>query len=37
MNFVDANVNALIAFALFLIVFLMMYIAFGRDTKKVHS
>jgi len=37
MNFVDANANALIAFALFMIVFLLMYIAFGREPKKSHS
>jgi len=34
MNFVDANANALIAFALFMVVFLLMYIAFGRSTKR---
>lgn len=33
MNFADANANALIAFGIFLIVFLLAYIAFERPKK----
>lgn len=33
MNFVDANANALIAFALMLIAFLLAYLAFGREKR----
>ncbi len=34
MNFVDANANALIAFALMVIAFALSYLAFGRENKK---
>jgi len=36
-QFAEINASALIAFALFMIVFLLMYIAFGREPKKSHS
>lgn len=35
-KFAEINLNVLILFALFLIIFLLMYIAFGRDKKKSH-
>jgi len=33
MTFAEVNTNVLIAFALFLIVFLLLYIAFGKSEK----
>lgn len=33
-QFAQINLNILIAFALYLIVFLLLYIAFGRNPKK---
>jgi len=33
-NFAEINLNILIAFALFVIVFLLLYIAFGRSKKQ---
>jgi len=34
MNFADINIKIAIAYALFIIVFLLMYIAFGKSPKQ---